>query len=68
MSNIGRSSLTGNFASLIDIKATKCPTRRNPPENGGVLAAALRLRPSSIHAGIASGSAPAFRRRWRPAG
>jgi hypothetical protein len=39
-----------------------------PPENGGRLALAARRRPSSIHAGIASGSAPAWRHSiaaWR---
>jgi hypothetical protein len=34
---------------------------RSPPENGGVLAAAARRLPSSIHAGIADSSAPAWR-------
>ena len=43
----------------------------SPPENGGILAAALRRRPSSIHPGTASGSAPALRHSpaaWRARG
>jgi len=35
--------------------------RRGPPENGGIRAASLRLRPSAIHLGVASGPAPALR-------
>lgn len=41
------------------------------PENGGILAAALRRRPSASQPGIASGSAPAVRHSpaaWRASG
>ena len=49
----GRRPLAGPFKRC-------APPPCRPPENGGCLAAAARLRPSSIHTGIASGSAPAF--------
>ena len=49
----GRRPLAGPFKRC-------APPPCRPPGNGGCLAAAARLRPSSIHAGIASGPAPAF--------
>ncbi len=49
------------WADAVPSYGLRTPPRCRPPENGAILAAALRRRPSSIQAWIASGSAPALR-------
>jgi hypothetical protein len=54
-------ALAGCYDPEGDTRLGKPLAQRDPPENGGLAALALRRRPSSIQAGIASGSAPARR-------